>query len=207
MATADDLKEYYANLLIAQYYNKQKARATIKAMVSGPIADSVYLAVRDGFDLETAVGKQLDVLGKLVGVPRYFFTLDVTKDYLQITTYGAGDMGTVNGLATYVGSQPPSWYTMTYEDFVQHTLSDADYRRVLQFQAQVRSCDYSYSKLDSICYAFFKGNVNLISAATMTITYQHLTSDPDGLFEIVSQMGLLPKPAGVSVSVQEVAHF
>lgn len=212
--TAEFLIEYYEALLISQYSGKPKASATIGALMGGSqgtlglIANAIYTQVRDAFDLATAQGTQLDFLGKLRGVTRRFASLDLSKTFIGITTYGAADMGTVLGIASYETSpQPPGWYTMTYEDFLSSTLLDGDFRRVIMFLAAVHSCDYAYGTIDAICYTFFAGNVNLKVTGNMALTYQHLTTDTDDLFEIISQMGLLPAPAGVSIAVSEVGSF
>ena len=63
--------EYYSNLLILQYNGKPKAKATIEAVVS-LLPDDLIQEVIGGFDIETAVGKQLDILGEYVGVDRYY---------------------------------------------------------------------------------------------------------------------------------------
>lgn len=62
---------YYSNLLIMQYHSKPKAKATIEACVS-LLPDDLLLEVLHGFDIEAAVGKQLDILGEYVGVDRYY---------------------------------------------------------------------------------------------------------------------------------------
>lgn len=62
---------YYSNLLIMQYHNKPKAKATIESTV-GLLPDDLIMEVINGFDIETAVGKQLDILGEYVGVDRYY---------------------------------------------------------------------------------------------------------------------------------------
>lgn len=62
---------YYSNLLILQYHDKPKAKATIEAVVS-LIPDDLIQEVTNGFDMETAVGKQLDILGEYIGVDRYY---------------------------------------------------------------------------------------------------------------------------------------
>lgn len=62
---------YYSNLLIMQYHSKPKAKATIEACVS-LLPDDLLLEVLHGFDIGTAVGKQLDILGEYVGVDRYY---------------------------------------------------------------------------------------------------------------------------------------
>ncbi len=68
--TDAEILDYYANLLIIQYNGLPKAVATIKATARMFIMDQLPLAVQGAFDLETAVGKQLDVLAKYVGANR-----------------------------------------------------------------------------------------------------------------------------------------
>lgn len=67
---------YYSNLLIMQYHNKPKAKATVEATV-GLLPDDLIQEVINGFDLDTAVGTQLDTIGVYVGVDRYY--LDETE--------------------------------------------------------------------------------------------------------------------------------
>ena len=80
--TADQLNQYYAYLLIAQYRNLPRASTTIIALVNMISMDLLPLTLLDAFDLDTAVGVQLDILGKYQGITRYSygtngpFTLD-----------------------------------------------------------------------------------------------------------------------------------
>lgn len=64
------LEEYYSNLLIKQYHDKPKAIATVELLAGLANANDSYRAVRDGFDVNTASGAQLDILGNIVGVGR-----------------------------------------------------------------------------------------------------------------------------------------
>lgn len=68
--TTEELVTYYADLLILQYLGKPRAYATIKALVRPAIIDQLPLTVQDAFNLSTAEGVQLDVIGKYVGVIR-----------------------------------------------------------------------------------------------------------------------------------------
>lgn len=78
--TTEQIKQYYSNLLILQYLSKPKAVATIQLSVSGVIMDQLPTQVAnayvigdttiDGVLYPGAVGVQLDVLGKYVGVTR-----------------------------------------------------------------------------------------------------------------------------------------
>lgn len=68
--TNDALQKYYANLLIAQYITKPKAYATIKALAALGIINQLPQAVQYAFQIGSATGVQLDVIGKYVGAKR-----------------------------------------------------------------------------------------------------------------------------------------
>jgi hypothetical protein len=109
--TTSELINYYANLLILQYIGKPKAYATIQAIVGPVIMNQLPLAVQNAFNMDgTAVGVQLDVLGKYAGVTRNGYgltgqpiTLDDTDFFtlikLAILTNSAGsDLNTIQSL-------------------------------------------------------------------------------------------------------------
>lgn len=85
MKTTNETISAYADLLIQQYVSKPKARATIEGVVTPflmPQGDTstwestntlLPLSLRDAFDLSTAVGVQLDILGIYLGVKRSGF--------------------------------------------------------------------------------------------------------------------------------------
>lgn len=64
------LAEYYANLLIIQYINKPKAWMDIYYDTKGLWIDDLFSQIRDAFDVETAIGDQLDIIAKYVGATR-----------------------------------------------------------------------------------------------------------------------------------------
>lgn len=70
----DEIKEYYADLLISQYTNKERARATIKFLAGLMVMDQIPLDVENAYDIDTAVGDQLDILGKYIGAFRTNYT-------------------------------------------------------------------------------------------------------------------------------------
>lgn len=90
MATVEELKKYYSDLLILQYLNLTNATAMIRALVEPVIMDQLPIAVQDAFEIGTAAGDQLDVIGKYVGVSRNGYGLDgqpislIDSDYTQL---------------------------------------------------------------------------------------------------------------------------
>ena len=71
--SVQDTINYYSDLLIMQYADKPKAVATIKALAKLAVIDHSPLLVQDAYNLDTAVGVQLKVLAKYVGLPDQFY--------------------------------------------------------------------------------------------------------------------------------------
>lgn len=65
-----DKTGYYADLLVAQYRTQPKARGMVSLLVKQAMIDDLAMQIMLAFSLDTAVGKQLDILGKYVGVSR-----------------------------------------------------------------------------------------------------------------------------------------
>jgi hypothetical protein len=76
--TNQELIDYYKDLLILQYRGKTRARGQIDAFVKQVVADQLTFAVQLAFNIDTAEGQQLDIIGKYAGVQRVnrFITLN-----------------------------------------------------------------------------------------------------------------------------------
>lgn len=88
--TDQELIDYYADLLIIQYRQKPKAFATMQGLVTPLIMNQLPSQVREAYTLGSAVGVQLDVLGKYAGVTRNGFGLDghaITLDDPNFTKF------------------------------------------------------------------------------------------------------------------------
>lgn len=77
-----EIAQYYADLLILQYRDKPKAKATVTAFAMMLVEGQLPLAIQNAFDINTAVGYQLDIIGKYAGVTRdgYSFSGPMTLD-------------------------------------------------------------------------------------------------------------------------------
>lgn len=76
--TNQEIIDYYANLLIIQYKGKPRALAHTKFLAEAGIIDQLPISVQSAYNLETAVGVQLDVIGKYVGVVRTYGAITLT---------------------------------------------------------------------------------------------------------------------------------
>lgn len=84
MANLTDIENYYKNLLIIQYYDKPKAQAVIQNWVDCMAVDGLLLDLPEAFNVNTAVGVQLDAIGKIVNLPRYNFNDDQYRILLNL---------------------------------------------------------------------------------------------------------------------------
>jgi len=94
--TIEEIAAYYSSLLIIQYHEKPRAKATIEALVTPILMDNMPTTVREAFKItgdNLAVGNQLDILGKYIGVTRsgYGFDGDAINlsdsDYVQLLLF------------------------------------------------------------------------------------------------------------------------
>lgn len=91
--TLQELIDYYTGLLIIQYNDMPKAIATMDLLAEQSVLEQLPEQVRDSFDLDSAIGVQLDILAKYVGVVRSgrtfesYITLD-DDDFRSLITIG-----------------------------------------------------------------------------------------------------------------------
>jgi len=109
--------ESYLNLLILQYSDLPKAEQTITALIAKyEEVYNVILQFEEAFDVDTAVGVQLDTIGKVVGLNR------TVPDVIPKVYFGFAD--TPN---TDTFSKAP--FFRTFDNTLTDTqLNDSDYR-------------------------------------------------------------------------------
>lgn len=174
--TIDELALYYSNLLIAQYATKVKARGTITALAKEAAGDTtvIFPALRNAFNLETAVGVQLDMLGLLVGVKRYVYGADTTKTYFGMPRIG-DIYNDFSGFASIV--QPITgayWERIADLSAYLGELDDDTFRRLIKYLILLNSMDVNLASIDWLfdpsTYLKINGNwVNTTSAFAPSI--------------------------------------
>lgn len=205
MATDQELIDFYANLLIIQYKTKPKAKAHIGLLVKEAIANQIILQTKDAFDLETAVGEQLDILAGYLGLKRNITGLDLTKKIYTLADYNDTPPVDSNGFGTY--DKINNAIFLRYADANQSLfyLNDFELRFLTKFRAKVFNSNSSVKEINDIINEFFGSTALMIDNQNMTITYAYAVSDTQRLFDIVNYSGSLPKPAGVGIIIIKVS--
>lgn len=181
--------QYYADLLIAQYANKTKAVDTIKLTADKLIDNEAIKAIQDGFNINTAVGNQLDIIGKIVGTSRYITNtiLDTTKFYIPLNESATG-IPTDNTKITLTNRAAGGTAVK---------LSDDEFRFLLKLKIIRNYSNNSFKSMDDSIQQFFQTAL-IASYGIMNIVYFAESS----IFDIVikgASKDLLPRPMGVNI--------
>lgn len=198
--TLEQILDYYANKLIAQYRLMPKARATIEIFGKQVIADDLAAALSYAFSIETAVGVQLDVLGKYIGLPRNIG--DVPPDentYFALTTYAGG--ASPCGLGNYTDATINAgglFYLYQYANGVPADLSDEQYRILLKLQIAINASDSTLASIQEIMGDFLDGIFEVVDAKDMSLVYV-LQDFPPISLTILRRV--LPRPLTLGMSV------
>lgn len=198
---------YYVNLLIIQYHDKPKAKATVTLLINLIWANMVIFQIRDGFDWKTAVGLQLDIVGKWVGVSRFYngqllflhpwFSLidwNSTPDNLQggFSTFDTFDT-LEGGIIDYSTIKP-----------TQNQLADDAYRLMIGLKIIKNSIKHTAKNIDNAIWDYFDGDVYTVWNGK-TLTYYY-TSELREVMQVALLKDVLPHPTGVSIELQEIIN-
>ena len=205
IALLEQMKEYYSNLLIIQYNGKIKASSTIKTMVNLLYVNMILLQIRDGFDWKTALDAQLEIIGKWIGLNRFYngqffyfhpwFSLinwDTEPDNLQggFSTFQTFDEGG-GGFLTYNDIQP-----------TQNRLGTDAYRIMIGLKIIKNSLSATCKNIDNAIWDYFEGRV-YTTWAPDELTY-HYPADLSEVMQVANYKNVLPCPTGVRIILREI---
>lgn len=201
-AQLDQMIAFYVSRLIYQY-RKDKAEDTVAIMVKQPLLDGLPLELAEAFNPNTAVGKQLDIVGKYVGVPRSVGD-PIPADFFGFVDYLGG--GNTNGFNDYLVSLNSNvlFYDYTYNGTRNTDLSDKAYAFIIALKIILNSNDGTLYSIQEYLKTVLPGYVTVTDNRNMTLTYNVSTAAP------VSPTVLqpyLPKPMGVGVNIALFANL
>ena len=152
------LIEYYQDLLIVQYHDKPKAKAMIKAEMEETLANLLDIQVRDAFDVDTAVGVQLDIIGKWVGVDRIFKgQMFDNESWFSLTRYNEPTTPLQGGFSRFDNFDTLEGGFLTY-DFIVSTrnkINDTDFRMLIKLKIIRNNIKHSPKDIDEAMYKLF----------------------------------------------------
>lgn len=197
------LADEYTALLIKQYWEKPKAKAEIELKSSAWEKTRAFLAsLDDAFDLDLAVGAQLDVLGRIVGIPREVPDV-IAKTYFGFTI-NPDSLGFADRFNSLRIGGP--FFDKFSNQYTALQLNDNDYRFFIRVKVALNWASAYVSSLDRIgiqdvILAAFDGRAYVVDNLDMTLTLYVSPAVSEERLRLTSRLNLLPKPQGVRYSV------
>ncbi|MDE2403039.1 MAG: DUF2612 domain-containing protein [Burkholderiales bacterium] len=181
----------YTDLITSEHRLAAKFVAMVDAVTSAfSSAADTASAMSGAFDLDGAVGAQLDVLGQWVGISRYA-SVTITGVYFSFDTPGLGfDQGMIKG--PYDPSEGLS------------KMDDGTYRAMIRAKIGANHWDGTLPSYQSIMAQVFAGTGTTCFAQDnqdMSMTVYFTGSDPGALLSGLIKSGAIPiKCAGVRIT-------
>lgn len=201
----ESLIKYFINLLILQYRNKPKARATVetltKTTLEGNSGNIFPIEVQEAYDLDTATGKQLDVLGKYIGYDRLLpLAIDNTFKYAEYDE----SIDPQEGYAEYeIDSVTYPYAEYRYSSYEYYNISDDTYRKLLKMIASLKGKSLSLGNIDDALSVF--NNEIYVVEKDKELEY-HISSTLYPILDTQDKLNIFfnkyfPKPMGCSMTV------
>ena len=191
-AEIESIKKYYADLLILQYRNKPKARETIKMFVDICMGDGLVFELNDCLNIDTAVGKQLDLIGQILGCNRNVYGLTPDAKWFTFEKTGAYGYSDKNALSEGY------WKTYFNSSGSAYALSDSNYRQLLKFKAAINVMPATMKDMDEALYQVFGDNVTIQNNQDLSITY--VISQQTIVTQAAEILGYFKAPMGIAVN-------
>ena len=182
----------YADLLIWQYRNKPKAVATIKLIESIIAQGFVDLyQLQDVLNIETAIGHQLDLVGKHVGQGRIVNGYQLRKFF--------GFRGSPHALGFSRGtSGGGQWYRRRDPLADSVRLSDEDYRFLIKCRILKNYQTGTLPNLIEACRFIFGDGCRVIDNYDMTVSVSVSNQNISDFKKFaINHLDILPRQAGV----------
>ncbi len=199
--TLNEALTYYADTLIIQYKTLDKARQTIQCLTNCSYCDSLPLQFSQVFDLDNAAGNQLTILGKIVGVPRNIFGLDLTHEFFNFTRYS----GTPASIGFARWNAANSTYLISrWQTSATYTTTDFELRALIKLRIIYNNYYKSLGTVKNALYASFAGGIDVVDNLDYTLTFK-MTAPYYNVGTICSYLkNIFPKPMGVGFTVTNV---
>ena len=189
----------YVLLLIKEYWEKPKANAeiTLQASTWSEIYTG-FKAFDEAFDVDLAVGNQLDIIGKIVGIPR------IVPFALEKIRFGFDGDDTARGFADLFDEDIESapFLDLFENEYTDFQLDDNDYRFFIKAKiaknvvSAYMTSDDRISIQDAIQLSF-NGLAYVTDNQDMTLTLYVSPSFDTQRLLLIKALDLLPKPQGV----------
>lgn len=209
-----NIKEWAKNLLIIQYSQSKKNRAFIDLLVDIIFANNLPLKIRDlCLNVEESIGAQLDIVGKWVGIDRYYNAIDLWEHtYTALVNYEniSSDIYEQwqGGFSTFENFDSQDGGFLTWEAWQDtrtkvNAMGDEYFRSLIKLKIIKNSINHTCKNIDDAIWKWSNGQV-YTTWQPMEITY-HYPSSYHNLMQLAIYKNVLPVPTGCTLLTEEIS--
>lgn len=201
------LRNYYSNLLIIQYNGKPKAKATIELLVNLLYANMILMQIRDGFDWRTALTAQLDIIGKWVGVDKFykaqFFDF---HQWFALIDWNSEPDNLQGGFSTFETFNEIEGGFLDYENILptQNRLTSEQFKIMIGLKIIKNSIDNNCKTIDDAIWEYFEGQVYTVWDLENRKLIYYYQPEYNVIMEVAAGKNVLPCPPTVNIELQEI---
>lgn len=200
-----EVTTYYINLLIIQYHNKPKAKATVELIVTLIWMDMIIFQLRDAFDWRTAIGKQLDIVADWVGTSRFYNgQLLFLRPWFSLIDWDSTPDNLQGGFSEFDNFEELFGGIIDYDTIkpTQNQLADDALRLMIGLKIIKNNINFTAKNIDEAIWDYFNGDVYTVWK-NKTLTYWY-KSELREVLNVALLKNVLPKPTGVLVDLKEI---
>lgn len=197
MAEKDDLIKYYQNLLIIQYHNKPKAKNEAGIRARNAAGDFIFLDWWKNFDVDQAVGRQLDLIGKIVGLERNVCGFDFLSNYFSLNDVDNLMPSPIDhGFSTPEMPIKGGMRDVLQSSRSRYAMNDSQYRTMIKLKISYNNAVNTNKFIDDEIYRLFGKDVIITNNFDMTMTVT-VTQEQSTNIKIAEFLGIFIVPLGV----------
>lgn len=208
----ENIKNWIKNLIIIQYRQSNKNRALVDLLTDLTFANNLILKIRDlCLSVEKSKGAQLDVVGKWVGIDRFYNGIDLWEHpYLALVNYEDIAISSYNeyqgGFSTYENFESHQGGFLTYEAWQDirtkvNAMGDEYFRPLIKLKIIYNSINHTCKNIDDAIWKWSNSKV-YTTWNTMELTY-HYDNTYKNIMMLANYKGILPCPTGCKIILEE----
>lgn len=208
----NNIKNWIKDLIIIQYRQSKKNRALIDLLVELIFANNLILKIRDlCLSVDNSVGAQLDVVGKWVGMDRYYNGVDLwNHPYFSYPFYTTIQNSSYDeyqgGFSNYKNFEELKGAFLTYKIWQDvrtrvNAMGDDYFRSLIKLKIIHNSINQTNKNIDEAIWKWSNGKV-YTTWNVMEITY-HYDHSYKNIMTLANYKGILPHPTGCKIVLEE----
>lgn len=216
----DQIKEWAKSLIILQYRRSEKNQKLIETMVNNLFANNLIWQVQDlCLNVEKSEGVQLDVLGKWVGIDRYYNAIDLwNQKYTSLVNFSNVSTSTYDqwqgGFSTFSNFADNDGGFLTYQSWKNvrtavNQMGDEYFRNLIKLKIIKNSIPFTNKNIDDAVWKWGNGDI-YTTWGTMEVTYHYPSNkvwnehtdkeiDVHNLMQLAIYKNVLLAPTGCTI--------